>query len=366
MTATYYGRQYKGVKLWKDRHGKPRCTYRLTGAKLPIPGSVSFKIFDKAYWDAATWKGERPQPKPRPKTSPDGTVEKGVDAYIAWLGAEVAAGRCPEDTMKSRKSLLGVWKRANGDKRLAALRKEHIEAGMQNRKATPTAAKNWLYAVRVLFKWLIAEKRYGITENPTLGVALLERPKTEGFKAWGEPDVAKFRAYWEARGGVMELRALEVLLWCGQRRADVVTFGWHKFEGDFIVFEQRKTGRKMKLPVPDHVLAILPPRPAANVIEMNPVPFLVTNTKGTPFTRHYFTNWFREACQAAGLDGFGPHGLRKLAARRVYGNALRANRNDAFAITMAFTGHKTETELRRYLGENFEQEHYADKLVNFM
>jgi integrase len=364
MTATYYGRRYKGVKLWKDRHGKPRCTYRLTGVNLPIPGSVTFRIFDQAYWAAAGAKGEKPAPPPRPATSPDGTVEKGVAAYLAWLTAEAEAGRVPDDTMRSRRSLLGVWARANGDKRLSTLRKEHIEAGMQKRKDTPTTAKNWLYAVRTFYNWLIAEKRYGITENPTLGVALLERPKTGGFKPWAEPDVARFCETWKP--GTMEHRALMVLLWCGQRRTDVVKFGWHKCDGDFIVFVQQKTQRRLKLPIPVHVRAILPPRPAANVAELHPLPFLVTNRDGKPFTKGYFTNWFREACQAAGLEGLGPHGCRKLAARRVYGNALRANRADAFAITMAFTGHKTETELRRYLGEDFEQEHYADEMVAFM
>jgi hypothetical protein len=375
MTATYYGRTWKGLKgPYKDRHGKVRCQYRPTGRYLPIPETVSFRVFDRAYWDAVGAVAKPSTPKPRPLASPDGTVEKAVRVYIDWLHAEFKAepSRCPEDTYKSRKSLLGVWARTPGvgENPLSLFRKEHVEAGLENRKDTPTTAKNWFYAVRKLFQWCKENKRFGVTADPTQGVTLAPLPETPGLKAWTEKDVAKFIKQWPA--GTMEHRALMILLTFGQRRYDVVELGWHKLEGDFLVFKQHKGGQPMRLPIPRDVLAVLPPRPAENVAELHPLPFLLTKTEGKPFTRHYFTNWFREACITAGLKpgkdgkGYGPHGLRKLAARRFYRRALDAGHPAPLQITMAFTGHTDEKTLRIYLGKGFEAEKYAPEMVAFM
>jgi hypothetical protein len=90
------------------------------------------------------------------------------------------------------------------------LMKANVEQGMENRKATPSTANNWLKAVRYLFDWCIAEKKYGITVNPTLGVKPLETPYTDGITAWTEADVEAFISRWPA--GTMEHRALMVLL----------------------------------------------------------------------------------------------------------------------------------------------------------
>jgi integrase len=350
---TFYGRRYKGLKLYRDRHGRDRCYYRPTGKELPNPDQVSFREFDRAYWEEAT--GEKKPPKPRPALSHDGTVEKAIAAYMASPAWEALSPA----TQVSRGSLLGGWSKLAGEFRLATMRRPNIEQGLENRKATPPTANNWLVAVRALFDWCISEKRYGITDNPTTGVKRLKVAATEGFTSWTEADVERFVARWPA--GTMEYRALVVLLWSGQRRTDVVEFGWHKFEGEMIVFEQSKTGRKMKLPLSASLAAELPPR---NVVGIKPLPFLLMTT-GEPFSPAYFTQWFHAACLEAGLD-LSPHGTRKLAAQRMYRSALRAGRTDALALTMAFTGHKTERQLRVYLGENFEQEEYAGELATYM
>jgi integrase len=352
--STFYGRRYKGVKgPYRDRLGNLRCYYRLTGTPLPIPGAVSFRVFDTAYWQAVG--GPKLERKPRPETSPDRTVEKAVAAYMAseaWTALKPA-------TQVSRRSLLSGWAKDNGEKRLDTLRKANVEQGMDNRRATPPTANNWLVAVRALFDWCISEKRYGITDNPTTGVKRLKVAATEGFTSWTEADVERFVARWPA--GTMEHRALMVLLWSGQRRTDIVTFGWDMFENDMMLFKQHKTGKRMRLPIPASLAAVLPPR---NVVGIKPLPFLLMTT-GKPFSPAYFTQWFHAACLEAGLD-LSPHGTRKLAAQRMYRAALRAGRTDALALTMAFTGHATEKQLRVYLGADFEQEEYAGELVAYM
>ena len=44
--------------------------------------------------------------------------------------------------------------------------------------------------------------------------------------------------------------------------------------------------------------------------------FLCT-AQGQPLTAAGFGNWFRDACNAAGLNNCSAHGLRKAAARRL-------------------------------------------------
>lgn len=358
---TFFGRRYKDVKHYEDRHGKWRTYYRPTGRDLPNPKEVKFRVFDQAYWEAvaAGSGGVEVRDNPDRKTlSRPETVEKAVREYVG----SPAFDKLADATKVSRKNLLENWAKGKaGALMLSTLRKEHIENGLESR--SPTTGANWFYAVRALIQWCIAEKKYGVRTDPTQGVKLKAREKGDGFPSWTEADVPIFIKRWPK--GTMQYRALMVLLWSGQRRKDVVTFGWDAFEGDMMKFRQSKTKRWMRLPIPPSLLEVLPPR---NVVGLaDPLPFLLTPRDGTPFSPAYFTNWFHAACLACDppLD-LSPHGTRKLAAQQMYRTALRAGRTDALALTMAFTGHKTEKQLRVYLGDDFEQEEYAGELAAFM
>jgi integrase len=362
----FYGRTYKGVKKYADRHGKVRCYYRPTGKDLPNPDAVKFRVFDQAYWEAVAGQTPRVKVTRKTVTLPETSVDKIVAAYLK----SAPFAKLAKDTRISRENLLKHWVKDHGDKQLSTLPKAAIEQALKNR--SPTTGKNWFYAVRSVIQWAMAEKQYRVMTDVTQGVKLKPVEETGGWTPWTEPNVAAFVKKWPK--GTMQYRALMVLLGSGQRGKDVVTFGWSDVEeGEFglsIRFKQSKTGKKMLLPIAPSLLEVLPPRPE-NVVDLRPVPFLTTTPeragwKPRPFTRARFTAWFGEACEAAGLPNLSPHGTRKLAAQRIYRTALRAGRNDATAITMAFTGHKTEKQLRVYLGEDFEQEEYAGELAAFM
>jgi integrase len=69
----------------------------------------------------------------------------------------------------------------------------------------------------------------------------------------------------------------------------------------------------------------------------------LTTSHGKPFTSPGFGNWFREACNAAGLPkGLSAHGLRKAAARRLAEAGCSAN------VIASITGHKSLKEVERY------------------
>lgn len=354
--TTINGYKYRGLKRYRDNRGTVRYYLRATGHPLPDPAK-GFRAFDQAYWAAID--REPQEPKPSPKLSRDGTIEKAVAAYI---NSDTFAALAPA-TRETRGFVLRAWAKGKiGGALVSTLRPEDIERGLENRRAQPPTANKWLVAVRMLLDYCIETKAFGITKNPTADVKRLALAKTGGYPPWTEEGVAAFDARWQ---GTTQYVAKELLLVLGQRRGDILRFGWRMVTPDnMIEFEQSKTGTSMRLPLPKSLLAVLPPR--SNVVGMDGTeqPFLLTVT-GKPFEARAFTKMMTAAWAEVGF-ACSTHGARKLGAQRLYRNALRKGHPQPLALTMAYTGHKTEKELRKYLGDNFEQQEYAAELAGFM
>ena len=69
-----------------------------------------------------------------------------------------------------------------------------ILAGKERRAATPHQARNFLDAMRGLFRW--AHKAGLVKADPTAGVNNPTRKRTEGFIPWTEEHVAAYEARW--------------------------------------------------------------------------------------------------------------------------------------------------------------------------
>ncbi len=76
---------------------------------------------------------------------------------------------------------------------------------------------------------------------------------------------------------------------------------------------QGKTGKQLWLPVAPQLLEAIVAMSAADT---SPFCFLITK-RGNPFTKEGFGNWFRGACDEAGLSKCSAHGLRKATLRRM-------------------------------------------------
>jgi len=61
-----------------------------------------------------------------------------------------------------------------------------------------------------------------------------------------------------------------------------------------------------------------------------------------PFSPAGFTSWFVERAKAAGIDGKGPHGLRKAAGRRLAEVSCAAN------VIAAVLGHSSLAMVELY------------------
>lgn len=99
---------------------------------------------------------------------------------------------------------------------------------------------------------------------------------------------------------------------------------------------QQKTGTVLTVPIHPVLKIVIDATPS------NHLTFLTTSG-GKPFTPEGFGNWFRKACNEAGLPkGCSAHGLRKAACRRL------AEAGCSVHQIAAISGHASLKEVERY------------------
>jgi len=235
------------------------------------------------------------------------------------------------ETKRTRRNILERFRAEHGDKRSALLKREHVNVMFAKKAATRFAARNWLKTVRALMQFAVAEGL--LAADPTAGIKNLSG-KTDGFRTWNEDDIAAFEARHPI--GTRERLALALLVNTAQRRGDVVRMGRQHIRNGLIEVKQQKTGTKLAIPIHPDLQAVLDATPSGHLT-------FLTTSFGKPFAAAGFTNWFREACNAAGLPrGTSAHGLRKAACRRLAEAGCSAN------VIAAISGHKSLSEVERY------------------
>jgi integrase len=191
----------------------------------------------------------------------------------------------------------------------AAIRRTHIVAGRDRRAETPAQARNFLDAMRGLFRWALDASH--VKADPTLGVANPARSKdSEGFPVWTEDDVARYEARWPI--GTKERVWLDVLLYTGLRRGDAVKLGRQHVRDGVATIRTEKTGVTVTIPILPALDATLKAAPCGELA-------FICGEGNKPLTKESFGNAFREACRAAGVAK-SAHGVRKIGATRAAEN----------------------------------------------
>ena len=93
-------------------------------------------------------------------------------------------------------------------------------AGRDRRAKTPAQARDFLDAMRGLYRWALKARL--VKSDPTVGIDNPPRPKTEGFAVWTEDDIAAYEVRWPI--GTRQQVWLDVLVYTGLRRGDAVRF----------------------------------------------------------------------------------------------------------------------------------------------
>jgi len=280
----------------KSRHGKI-CYYfrRKKGPRVRLP---DFETAD--FWEAYT-RALRDQEPPAKTRAQRGTLEWLIDVYrqsSAYLGLSAATRRQRDNIFK------GVIKSA-GKASYADITRAVIVKGREARAATPAQSRNFLDAMRGLFRWALETDL--VATDPTVGVKNPRRPKGAGFAAWTEDDVAAYCQRWPV--GTRERAWFEVLINTGLRRGDAVCVGRPHLKNNVLTIQTEKTGMSVSIPLSTAFLDIMALSQTGDLT-------FVCGANGRPLVKESFGNLFRKACLAADVNK-SAHGIRKLAATRI-------------------------------------------------
>lgn len=302
-------RDYKFVSEDQDRHGNVRLYFRRAGAsKIRLHEMPGTPAFEAEYMRA--FRGE---------TAPELKGNKRAPATpgtMRWLCEEYYRSAVfqslGDSTKRVRRSLLDSICERAGTFRYSTLEARNVAKLRDEKAAFPEAANARVKALRQLFAWASAPEYAYTTRNPARDVPYLKSKNPDGFRAWTEDDVAKFEERHPI--GTKARLALDLMLYTGVRRSDVVKLGPQMERDGKLVFSETKGRAKI---VKAHELPILDPlRRSIDATPTGHLCYLVT-AFGRPHSVKAFGNWFKRRCREAGIAAdLSAHGLRKLGAQR--------------------------------------------------
>ncbi|MBY0569099.1 MAG: tyrosine-type recombinase/integrase [Hyphomonadaceae bacterium] len=296
-----------------------------------------------AYYEADS-KFSKPKAKGEPTVSPGSFDSLILSYYRSPLFISLSPA-----SQKNYKRLLDRWRGKHGSKPVRDLQRKHVMEHLAERyeQAGPEGANGLRKVLKIICRFALDGGWRG--DDPTFKVKKY-KPPGEGFAPWSDEDIATFLQHWES--GTRERLALCLLYYLGQRRGDVVRLGRQHRTRDAIRFKQSKTGTELTIPIHPDLKAVLDELPNDNLT-------FLTTAYGKPFSAAGFGNWFRGACDKAGLSKRSAHGLRKAAARRL------AEAGCSSKEIAAITGHKTLSEVERYTA-SADQERMAREAISKM
>jgi integrase len=311
------------VQRFKDRHGHMRHYYRRPGfARLPLPGTPGSVEFMAAYAEADARA-------PRIDHAAKRVQPRSINALLIEYYKSDDFLTLEDRTRYTYRNMLDRFRAKYGDRSVVGVEPMHLNAIFHGMADTPGAVRNLrkrlsrVFALAVELGW-----RH---DNPVRETKRVKQ-KTKGFIPWSEADIAAYEARWVV--GTKERLALDLLIYTGVRRSDVIDLGAQHVKGGHISVVQEKTDVRIKIPLHPALKAAIEAQPKG-------MTFLVTEY-GRPFTHAGFGGWFKKKTEAAGLSGRTAHGLRKAAGRRLAEAGATAKE------IAAVLGHQTLDEVETY------------------
>ncbi len=316
------------VQQFIDHDGSPRFYLRKPGVKrVRLPGLPWSPEFMAAY---EAGLGNALVPEIGAGRTKPGTVNAAIVSYYA-LSADFRD--MATSTKRMRRAILERFRSEYGHRNIATLDERALKAILAKRK--PLAAVNLLKTLRSLLRHAIDVNIR--KDDPTANIRL-KTPKSDGHHSWTEEEILAFERRHPI--GTKARLALNLLLYTGQRRGDVVQMGRQHVSvvnGEHILsITQEKTGNAVSIPVLSPIWEALNALPNSGQLA-----FLVSE-RGKPFASDGFGHWFRDRCNEAGLPQCSAHGLRKAAATRM------AEHGGTTHQLMSWFGWTSVSEAERY------------------
>ena len=287
------------------RHGKTVWYFRRPGqARVRLPDDYGSPEYVEAYERALVG-----QSVARPSKVEKGTLAWLVDRYRA--SGHYAS--LSESSKTHRDYILRKVVKESGHHPFAKIGRRHMQEAMDRRASTPHAANNFLVAMSVLFRWAV--KNDMMANNPCDEVER-RKDKIVGHKVWDMEAVETYRAAYAI--GTKERLAMDLLLFTGLRRADVIRIGRQHVKAGSITVKTGKTGATVCLPIFAELRASIDAAPTGDLV-------FLTNKQGQAFNDAAFGMWFIRKCRKIGLHGYSAHGLRKAGATIAASNGATAH-----------------------------------------
>lgn len=290
-----------------------RVTYYYAWKGGPrLPGKPGDPEFVDAYNAAIAEKAK----------SPKGTLQSVLNAYQDSPKFTDLAERTRKDYAKHVRKIETEF----GDFPLAALSDRRTRgeflAWRDRMAANSRRQADYVFATfAAILAW--AADRGMIVTNPCARPGKLYRSKRSDT-IWTEADETALFKIAPARIRLAYLLAV----WTGQRQGDLLRLTWKAYDGTRIRLTQRKTGRRVLIPVSGTLKAALD-----EAAKTKSAVTILTTTKGTTWTSHGFSASWRKTLAKAKVTGLTFHDLRGTAVTRL---AL-AGCSEAEIAT--FTGH---------------------------
>lgn len=279
------------VQTERTRHGKVVFYFRRSAGspriRLPAPNSPEFK----AAYAAAMAGVHRPPPK-----AEGGSLTWLIEAYkrsAHWAKLKPSTRRMRDNILKRASAEAGKVP-------FRAIERKHINEAIDRRP--PHAGNTFRKVMSQMFAWAVSVDL--VPSNPVEG-ATRHKIKSPGFHVWTVAEVEKFHAKWPT--GTRERLAMDLALFTGLRRSDLVVVGRQHVRNGVISITTEKTGAIVHVPVFPLLQASIDAAPTGDLA-------FIATSHGRPFqSAASLGNWFRAACVAAGVPG-RLHGLRKAGA----------------------------------------------------
>jgi integrase len=294
------------------RHGKTVWYFRKDdGPRTRIKGEYGSDEFKAAY-EAAAAGSVAPDIRRKPSAASMAWLIERYRETSAWHDLARATRRQRENIFK------GVIA-AIGNEAFSDVDKASITASRDSRSETPAQARNFLDAMRGLFRWAVEAQH--VTIDPTEGVKNPKRPRGGGFPVWTETDVDRYEEKWPE--GTKERVWLHVLLYTGLRRGDAVRIGKQHVRDGVATITTEKSQGSVTVTIP--ILPIL-----QTTLDKGPTGDLafICGERGQPLVKESFGTMFRTACRDAGVKK-SAHGVRKIGATRAAENGATEKELDA-------------------------------------
>ena len=320
--------KYINAFVNRDRkNSRVRYYFRRRGSKaIPLRGLPGSEEFMAAY--AAALAGV-PDVEIGVSRALPGTISALV---VAYYGSD-EWHKLAADTQKNRRRIIERFRVQHGNKRVALLEREHI-LGMLAAIERPSAKRHWLKAIRGLLRAAVPTMR---RDDPTEGITGIKMPKTKGHHTWTDEEIAQYRAYWPL--GTQQRLVMEFALETASRRGEVVRFGPQHVKNGRIRIERTHGSEDVDMPMSPELQAACDAMPKVHLT------YIIT-AHGKPRSKYGLGNDFAKWATEAGLPArCRLHGLKNGGMRRLVEAGGTAHE------LMAFSGHKTLTEIQRYTAD---------------